>query len=63
MTDGMFIFLVLGGGVLVLILTSGFTSSIPGLFNITNRINSKETTSYNDMETFTKTMNKDNDEN
>lgn len=62
MSDGMFMFLVLGAGVLILVLTSGFASAIPGLFNITNRINSKETTSYSDIDTFTKTMNNTTDE-
>jgi len=58
MSDGLFIFLVLSAGVIVIALTSGFADPMPGLFNVINRINSKETTAHNDMKTFKETMTK-----
>ncbi|MBN2899899.1 MAG: hypothetical protein JXO44_14110 [Clostridia bacterium] len=59
MSDGLFVGLVLLGGILAIVLTSGFVGAIPGLFNPINRVNSKDTTRYNDINTFMKTMDKD----
>ena len=46
--------------ILLLVGSSGFTKSFPGLFNITNRFAGRVTTKYNDIKIYTNTRLSDN---